>query len=300
MKFRVLSATLLSCILATTPAAANTEINSNNNNIQKEISSKITEIDHLMTSLKSTQNHIKAASSSYSSQASKADQEQLIKEANNIHIEVENYFNTVDSDDFYASKQTEELINKLDQLDLEVNKAKEANVVKAAATSWRAGDILYYGIGNNSASGEKSFTGHTAILSTTDYYVIEASKTKSNGAKVHHWNRTNLWKGASGIKQYKVTSLLGKDAPSTSRKKAVQFGLDQVGDQYKLATDIFSSKYWYCSKLTMRQWHHAGYDLRGGRGLTVSGFLLVIPRDIQLDANTRLLKDWGTKTPGVV
>ncbi|MFS1518664.1 hypothetical protein V1503_19700 [Bacillus sp. SCS-151] len=49
------------------------------------------------------------------------------------------------------------------------------------------GDILYYGFGSDNAIGEKSNTGHTAVLSTTDYYVIEASKTANSGNKVHHW-----------------------------------------------------------------------------------------------------------------
>ena len=38
---------------------------------------------------------------------------------------------------------------------------------------------------------------------------------------LHHWSRTNLWKGASKIKQYKVTSKLGKNATTAKRKSAV-------------------------------------------------------------------------------
>ncbi len=56
---------------------------------------------------------------------------------------------------------------------------------------WREGDILIYKAGSNNALGETSLTGHTAVLSNRSNYVIEASKTEHNGAKVFHWNVSN-------------------------------------------------------------------------------------------------------------
>lgn len=50
----------------------------------------------------------------------------------------------------------------------------------------------------------------------------------------------------------------------------------------------------------MRQWYNAGYDLRDARGLTINGIVLVIPNDIQIDANTRLYKKWREKTPDFI
>ncbi|MDX8362153.1 hypothetical protein [Cytobacillus sp. IB215316] len=99
---------------------------------------------------------------------------------------------------------------------------------------------MYYGFGSDNAIGEKSNTGHTAVLSTTDYYVIEASKTANSGNKVHHWNRSNLWDGASGIKQYKVTTKLGTNATTSELEAAVDYGLEHVGDDYRIKTDIWS------------------------------------------------------------
>lgn len=290
MQLKILSSILLILVFLINPIPANAQsVNNVEQDIKKEIDSKIMEIDKLLAS---NSKSVKLGSQSNNEQRKFADK------VNNIHIDIENYLQTINSEKFYNYKQFEELIQKLDKLDLEANKTMTQAAVKKKI--WRYGDILFYGIGNKNASREKSFTGHTAVLSTTPLFVIEASKTRRNGAKVHHWNRTNLWSGATGIKQYKVTSIFGKDASVKERKKAVNYGLAQKGEPYKLKTTIFSSNSWYCSKLTMRQWLSVGYDLRGARGLTMSGILLVIPNDIQIDANTRLYKNWGDKTPGLI
>ncbi|WP_210467862.1 YiiX/YebB-like N1pC/P60 family cysteine hydrolase [Sporosarcina sp. 6E9] len=222
----------------------------------------------------------------------------LEDKANIIHEEVDEYVKSLSSEDIEMNLDLMEiLIDNLDAVDEKVNAEFEAEN-GITATSWRYGDILYYGIGNTNAVGEKSFTGHTAVLTTTNYYVVEASKTKKSGNKVFHWNRTNMWQGASGIKQYKVTSKLGKNATTTERRTAVTYGLNQVGKPYSMLTSIFASDKWYCSKLTMRMWYNAGYDLRGTRGMTIGGIIAVIPYDIIIDLNTRLHKTWGSSTPG--
>ena len=188
------------------------------------------------------------------------------------------------------------------ELDLKAESffSEEDEEMQTTAKSWRYGDILYYAAGNKVGVGEKSYTGHTAVLHTVDYHVIEASKTVKNGAKVFVWNRSNLWKGASGIKQYRVTTKLGKSATAAQRKKAVEFGKKQEGEPYKLRTDIWSTDAWYCSKLTNAMWSHAGYDLRSSRAFKIDGLLAVIPADIVADANTRLKKKWGTALPGKI
>lgn len=222
----------------------------------------------------------------------------LESQANVVHEEVDRYVKSLSSKELENNLDLlGELVEKVDALDEQVNK-ENAHKNQTTSVSWRFGDILYYGVGSKNAVGEKSFTGHTAVLSTTNYYVVEASKTKSSGNKVFHWNRTNLWQGASGIKQYKVTSKLGTNATAAERRTAVSYGLNQVGKPYSMATTIFSNEKWYCSKLTMRMWYNAGYDLRGTRGLTIGGILAVIPYDITIDLNTRVYKTWGNTTPG--
>ena len=222
----------------------------------------------------------------------------LEDKANVIHEEVDEYVKSLSSQEVENNMDLMEiLIENLDAIDEQVN-AKNESENGITATSWRYGDILYYGVGNSNAVGEKSFTGHTAVLSTTNYFVVEASKSKNSGNKVFHWNRTNMWQGASGIKQYKVTSKLGTNATTTERRTAVTYGLNQVGKPYSMLTTIFASDKWYCSKLSMRMWYNAGYDLRGTRGLTIGGILAVIPYDITIDLNTRLHKTWGSSTPG--
>ncbi|WP_110114792.1 YiiX/YebB-like N1pC/P60 family cysteine hydrolase [Bacillus sp. CGMCC 1.16541] len=228
------------------------------------------------------------------------EQDAFVNRVNQIHIDIEDYLTSMETDIFYELNQYRELSDKLGELDIKADPYLNGGEMQAMATSWRYGDILYYGSGSNNAIGEKSFTGHTAVLSTTDYYVIEASKTANNGAKVHHWNRSNLWKGASGIKQLKVTTKLGTNATTTERKKAVDFGKNQVGEPYKLKTSIWSTDAWYCSKLTNAQWDHAGYNLQSSRAFYIDGLLAVIPDDILMDANTRVLKTWGTTLPGKI
>jgi hypothetical protein len=222
----------------------------------------------------------------------------LEPKANVIHEEVDEYVKSLSSKEIENNLDLmEKLIENLDAVDEKVNAEYEAKN-GITATSWRYGDILYYGVGNKNAVGEKSFTGHTAVLSTTNYYVVEASKSKDTGNKVFPWNRTNMWQGAAGIKQYKVTTKLGTNATTTERRTAVNFGLAQVGKPYSMLTSIFANDKWYCSKLTMRMWYNAGYDLRGTRGLTIGGIIAVIPYDITIDLNTRLYKTWGSTTPG--
>ncbi|MEE6451125.1 hypothetical protein RAH41_11190 [Gottfriedia acidiceleris] len=223
--------------------------------------------------------------------------ENFINELNQIHIEIEDFLKSLESDSFYNTQVHIELIDKLGELDLKVEQYSNKNLLRASK-SWRYGDILYYGIGNNNAAGEKSLTGHTAVLSNIDFFVIEAARTKSNGAKVFHWNRDKLWKGASGIKQYKVTSKLGKDATATERNNAVKFGIEQIGEPYALKTSIWSTNAWYCSKLSNAMWNHVGYNLQSSNAYTIDGVIAVLPRDIIADANVRLIKNWGKALPG--
>ncbi|MED4532040.1 hypothetical protein ABET51_07805 [Metabacillus fastidiosus] len=314
MNLKTLSAVLLSSTFLISPVTTKAQVESTDVVVQQEIQSKIDEIDNLLEidSLLSKEKMVMRSSldkkeskdnnefkDKKESKKKKVNKDQFFDEVNNIHIEVENYFNAIDNEEFYNYESFNQLTDKLDKLDLVSKKYDNKNKERSSqAATWRYGDILYYGVGNRNAGGEKSITGHTAVLTKTEFFVVEAARTKNNGHKVHHWNRNNLWEGASGIKQYKVTSVLGKNATAAQREKAVKYGTDQKGEPYSIQTDIFSSKSWYCSKLTYKQWDHAGYDLRGARGLTVGGYLLVIPADITIDANTRLYKDWKTALPG--
>lgn len=168
------------------------------------------------------------------------------------------------------------------------------------SSRWRYGDILVYITGSTNANGEKSLTGHTAVLSTIPYYVIEASKTKSHGAKVFHWDRKYLWKGASGIRQLQVTSSDGKAASFNDRFKAVQYGLEQVGEPYRLRTPLSNTDEWYCSKLTYAQWKSVGYDISGIQKWRNNEFRLIIPDQILHDSNTRIIKYWDRELPGLL
>ncbi|MEH7123232.1 YiiX/YebB-like N1pC/P60 family cysteine hydrolase [Bacillus sp. JJ1773] len=302
MKLKPILALMLSGIFIMSPLEGNAQSNEVDEEVLSVMESKIQEIDSLLLSSPD-----KVQCNDMCTQAEiEKQKETFLDQVNNIHVEVEEYFNSLH--ETVQSYEYEALAEKLDELDLEANRIQGEGEVSdsigteefnslSATKYWRYGDILYYGIGSDSSAREPSFTGHTAVLSTTDYYVIEASKTSRSGNKVHHWNREYLWKGASGIKQYKVTTLFGTNATAAERKKAVTFGLNQKGKPYSLKTTLWDNNYWYCSKLTMRQWYNAGYDLRGARGLHWSGYLLVIPYDIRIDANTRLVKDWGTSLP---
>ncbi|APH06218.1 hypothetical protein [Bacillus weihaiensis] len=57
---------------------------------------------------------------------------------------------------------------------------------------------------------------------------------------------------------------------------------------------------WYCLKLTNAQWDSQGYNLQSARAFYIHGLLAIIPADILADANTRVLKEWGTSLPDKV
>ncbi|MDX8362152.1 hypothetical protein [Cytobacillus sp. IB215316] len=46
--------------------------------------------------------------------------------------------------------------------------------------------------------------------------------------------------------------------------------------------------------MTNAQWDEVGYNLQSSRAFHIDGLLAVIPSDIVIDANTRLVKEWGT------
>lgn len=247
------------------------------------INEKSTEIETLISEMSNSSN-----------KRSKTD---INNEINNLHIEVEEYFKSLDKLSEQDIEDMEYMIDKLDELDLKKIEVFEEE--KDRALTWRAGDILIYKTGSNNGNGDKSLTGHTAVLSNKENFVIEASKTGSHGAKVFHWNVSNLWSGASGIKQYQVTSMLGTPASSSEKQTAVAYGEKQVGKPYALKTTLFTDEAWYCSKLTFRQWLAAGYDLGGAMNFIhpIYAILLVTPNDIAIDVNTRIYKDWGTDLP---
>ncbi|MCR6109896.1 hypothetical protein HXA35_06020 [Bacillus sp. A301a_S52] len=225
-------------------------------------------------------------------------EKEFIDKVNDLHVEFEELLNSTDDPEYVNYNSYEELIDLLDELDLKA--AQYNGEISTLSKRWRYGDILIYKSGSKNAIGEKSLTGHSAVLSTRDYYVIEASRTANNGAKVHHWNRNNLWKGASGIKQYKVTTKLGKNATASERRGAVEYGLAQVGKPYKLKTTLWNTNAYYCSKLTNQMWAKQGYDLRSSKAYSIGGIIMILPSDIAADANTRLVKKWGTSTPGKI
>ena len=217
----------------------------------------------------------------------------IIEEINSIKLEVASFI----GQDF---PEKELLADKMDELDLLkasiVGNEEEGSTARTG--TWRYGDILYYGIGADNAAGESSFTGHTAVLAVNPSYVVEASKTSNNGAKVHYWNVKNLWKGASGIKQYYVHEYGDDSARATDKQRnaAVAFGVKQKDKPYAIRTPLWDDDSWYCSKLTYRQWYEAGIDLIPpipGAGVLT----FVLPLDIRMSAATSLTKDWGTTLP---
>jgi len=220
----------------------------------------------------------------------------------NVHRNVEIYLDGVDKNNKINQEYMNKISDAVGDLDLQYNKLNNLNSVNysvtAKSTSWRFGDILYYGALQNNANGEKSLTGHTAVLSTKSKYVIEAATTGGNGAKVFHWNVSNIWSNTTGIKQYKVASWLGKDASIEEREKAVKYGLNQVGEPYSLKTTLSNESNWYCSKLTYRMWKDGGYSLQPLSNYTkINGYLLILPVDIANDSNSWLYKKWGSELP---
>ncbi|PJN91170.1 hypothetical protein [Bacillus sp. mrc49] len=178
MKFKIIGIIILTCIILSPFNTLAQESLSERNTIIKELEKKIAIVDKLLLV-----------------EVGKAETKQkFVDQVNQIHIDVENYLLTLENDIFYDLNQYYELSDKLGELDIKSEPYFNSGM-RSLATSWRYGDILYYSSGSKNSIGEKSYTGHTAVLSTTDYYVIEASKTKNNGAKVHHWNRSNLWGG---------------------------------------------------------------------------------------------------------
>ncbi len=47
-------------------------------------------------------------------------------------------------------------------------------------------------------------------------------------------------------------------------------------------------------------WADQGYDLRSSSAFTIDGWIVILPSDIAADANTRLVKNWGSSTPGKI
>lgn len=142
----------------------------------------------------------------------------------------------------------------------------------------------------------KSTMGHTAVLSDTRGFVIEA--TPYNGrARVFNHAVSNIWNRVDGVKQYRVTSTFGKSATAKQRESAVNFGKVQVGKAYGLKTGTGSNDVWYCSKLTYRQWKYAGYDVASApltlfpinNGIQITRRNNILPVTITLDMNTRFV-----------
>ena len=220
----------------------------------------------------------------------------------NIHRNVEIYVDSIDKNNKTNQEYMIKISDAVDNLDEQYNKLNNLNYRNSSVTtkslSWRFGDILYYGTMQNNANGEKSLTGHTAVLSTSARYVIEAATTGSNGAKVFHWHVVNLWSNTTGVKQYRVASWLGNDASVSKRTKAVNYGLKQIGEPYSLKTTLSNEDKWYCSKLTYRMWKEGGYSLQPLSNYTnIGGYLLILPVDIVNDSNTWLYKRWGSELP---
>jgi hypothetical protein len=216
----------------------------------------------------------------------------------NVHKNIEIYMETLDKKNKNNQQYIDKIIELKSSIDNQYNSLNYAKTAVAKSGTWRYGDVLYYGPFCNNGNAEKSLTGHTAILSTTDKYVIEAATTSSNGAKVFHWSVDKLWKEASGVKQYKIASVLGKDASESERKAAVKYGLNQVGETYSLKTTLDNEDKWYCSKLTCKMWDTAGYNLRPLKNyLNIGGYLIITPNDIAVDANTWTYKNWDKTDP---
>lgn len=221
--------------------------------------------------------------------------ENFVNNVNNVHEVIDENVGRITSAELFGTPIFKKLSKKLGKLDIKADPYINGEI-GVNATSWRYGDILYYPAFATNGNGEKSLTGHTAVLSTTSNYVIEAAKTL-NGNKVLHWSVSKLWADASEVQQYKVTSKLGTNATTTERTDAVNYGLAQVGEPYNLYTTIWSTDEWYCSKLTNAQWDSVGYNLQSSNAYTLNGIVIIKPIDITLDLNTRLVKEWGTTLP---
>lgn len=268
-------------------------------------------IEEKMNQLITKENSFSIASNSTNTNE-KSFEEQVFE----LRTEIDNYLNNNEAakNSFTADGLTAlgDTINEVDQyLPEEILKedSEEENSgtigTQAKQGTWYYGDILYYPLGADlyaKKSGKvkkvgDSVFGHTAVLSMSRGVVIEATPY-SGKAKVFRHNVDNIWKYADGVQQYKVgkTSFFTfKRSTKKQRKKAVQFGEDQVGEPYALKTILWSDGYWYCSKLTYRQWKKGGTDLKG-----VASFLLpygadktfIAPVQIAYDGNTRLVQNW--------
>ena len=85
--------------------------------------------------------------------------------ANVVHEEVDEYVKSLSSKEIENNLDLlETLIDNLDAIDEKVNAENEAKNGHNCHVMASYGDILYYGIGNSNAVGEKSFTGHNCRI----------------------------------------------------------------------------------------------------------------------------------------
>jgi len=271
-------------------------------------------IEEKMNQLITDENSVSATART--SLASNSNTQSLEDKVLELRKELEKYFNSNSFNvDGVSSDEINNFTDTVDELDqyLPEEAADDESIpdendggVSAQGTNktWRYGDILYYPMGADlhkklksgkyQKTGDSAF-GHTAVLSMKRGYVIEATPYKKK-AEVFHQEYNKIWSTTDGVIQYKVTSWLGKNKSKSQRKKAVEFGMKQIGEPYALRTFVQTSDHWYCSKLTYRQWKSAGVDLKSVTDFyipTGADKSFITPIEISIDANTRKVRGWS-------
>lgn len=271
-------------------------------------------IEQRMNQLITEENSFSATSRT--SLASESDTQSFEDKVLELRKELEEYFNSDSFDvDGVSSDEVNNFTDTVDELDqyLPEEAADDESIpdendggfsAQGTNKTWRYGDILYYPMGADlhkklksggyKKTGDSAF-GHTAVLSMKRGYVIEATPYKKK-AEVFHHEYNKIWSTTDGVIQYKVTSWLGKNKSKSERKKAVEFGMKQIGEPYALKTFVQTSDHWYCSKLTYRQWKSAGVDLKSVTDFyipTGADKSFITPIEISIDGNTRKVRGWS-------
>ena len=259
----------------------------------------------------------KQNSFSISSNSTNTNEKSFEEQVVELRLEIDKYLNSADAvenggneEDLSVLGDTIDAVNEYipEEILPEDSQPEDSGTVSTQAKqkTWYYGDILYYPMGADlygkkngriQKVGDSAF-GHTAMLSMSRGIVIEATPYGGK-AKVFRHNVDNIWKYADDVDQLKVgyTKFFKfKRSSKKARKKAVQYGEDQVGEPYALKTVMWTEGHWYCSKLTTKQWAKGGRDIVSGfpnffpPGVVRNSY--VAPAQIRWDNNTRLVKEW--------
>ncbi|GBU11104.1 hypothetical protein AwErysi_07200 [Erysipelotrichaceae bacterium] len=170
------------------------------------------------------------------------------------------------------------------------NNSKQQTNYNIGSSNWahRVGNVLY-------TPESKSYNivrhGHTAIISSKQNFVIEATTTATNGAKVFHWHYSNIWKKGNYKSVYELSPLFMEKGRQwvvnyALRQQHKPYGITQKNWLNGMWIPLAAESSWYCSKLIYMSYRHgAGYDLQAssrGVGEIHSSAYVVTPRMIYL------------------